>query len=74
MRWYTSGVSFSPDGKNLFFSSARLNPAYASPEPSYEAFQANHAGPGGGLGDVYWVDARVVENARAEILAAAPAE
>ena len=54
----------SPDGRYLFFSSNRINPEFASTEVSYQTLQRNHRGPGGGFGDVYWVDASIIERAR----------
>jgi len=62
----------SPDGRYLFFSSGRLNSAFAGEDLAYETFQKNHSGPGGGLGDIYWVEVSVIDKARSDILGVNP--
>lgn len=62
----------SPDGRYLFFSSNRINPDFASTEVTYQNLQENHRGPGGGFGDVYWVDASIIEQAREQFFQTKP--
>ncbi len=58
---YTPQVS--PDGRYLFFTSYRQPPRdYATPNiQSYDQLERLYSTPQNGLGDIYWVDARVIE-------------
>jgi hypothetical protein len=56
----------TPDGQFLFFSSNRIDPQYAGTELDYPTLREINRGPGGGLGDVYWVDASIIEEARGQ--------
>ena len=56
----------SPDGRFLFFSSKRFNPKNAGLDLDYPTLREISRGPGGGFGDVYWVDASIIERAREE--------
>lgn len=55
----------SPDGKYLFFTSNRFAQDRVPEAPLGRAdFYKAHNLPGNGLGDIYWVDARVIEELR----------
>jgi Tol biopolymer transport system component len=56
----------SPDGKYLFFCSDRPNPQVrATDKPlTYEEFVKRTGGPGNGSQDIYWVDAKIIEDLR----------
>jgi Tol biopolymer transport system component len=55
----------SPDGKYLFFTSNRFAQGGVPEAPLGRAdFFKAHNLPGNGLGDIYWVDARVIEELR----------
>jgi len=55
----------TPHGKYLFFTSARRNsPSFIEQPVSYKAFWENHRGPGGSTGDIYWVDAGIINALR----------
>jgi hypothetical protein len=55
----------SPDGKFLFFTSFRVEQGQVPEAPFERAdFYRAHNLPGNGLGDIYWVDARVIEELR----------
>ena len=55
----------SPDGKFLFFTSFRVEQGLVPETPFERAdFYKAHNLPGNGLGDIYWVDARVIEELR----------
>lgn len=55
----------SPDGKYLFFTSNRFEQARAPEAPvELAGFSKAHNMPGNGLSDIYWVDARVIEELR----------
>lgn len=57
----------SPDGKYLFFTSTRrLHEAYSTIPLSYERKLETLNGPGNGSEDIYWADARIIEELRAE--------
>jgi len=57
----------SPDGEYFFFSSARRNPEFfAVAKITWSRIQHIHAGPQNGSSDIYWVDARIIENLRPE--------
>jgi hypothetical protein len=52
----------SPDGKFLFFVSNRRSiPASFGRRLDYEEFYATLSQPGNGFGDIYWVDAGILE-------------
>jgi len=55
----------SPDGKYLFFTSMRMEQGRVPQAPLGRAdFYNAHNLPGNGLSDIYWVDARVIEELR----------
>ena len=55
----------SPDGKYLFFTSVRFDRDRFPDAPfRFVDFQAAHNLPGNGVGDIYWVDARIIEQLR----------
>jgi len=55
----------SPDGKYLFFTSFRVEQGLVPETPFERAdFYKAHNLPGNGLGDIYWVDARVINELR----------
>ena len=60
----------SPDGRYLFFSSNRFRPEFAGTNLGYQTLREINRGPGGGFGDVYWVDASIIERARDQFLQA----
>lgn len=61
--------SLSPDGKYLFFSSYRPIMIRDKGERyDSEELLNMYRGPGNGLGDIYWVDAKVIEELREETL------
>jgi Tol biopolymer transport system component len=55
----------SPDGKYLFFTSRRMRSGRGQ-AVSYEELKEVWTEPGNGQGDVYWVDARVLDQFRPE--------
>jgi hypothetical protein len=59
----------SPDGKYLFFTSARRQ-ASAFPEHpvSYETFIEKHGMPQNVFGDIYWVDSSIIDELRQLVL------
>jgi len=60
-------ASFSPDGRYLFFMSARtVDPATLGSRLTAEDLRALHLRPGNGNGDIYWVKADVIESLRPE--------
>lgn len=61
--------SLSPDGKYLFFSSYRpiMIRDKADRYDSDEILNM-YRGPGNGLGDIYWVDAGIIDDLRKEVL------
>ncbi len=55
----------SPDGKYLFFCSFRPNYGeYYSKKLEYNDIKKHLNSPGNGNGDIYWIDARVIEELR----------
>ena len=57
----------SPDGKYLFFTSARRDFGRIPDKPlTYEDFKMYHNGSRNGLSDVYWVDAKILEGLKPE--------
>jgi len=53
----------SPDGKVLFFTSKRKSFGSYYKEPqSLDELRNRYSKPGNGLEDIYWVDAKVIEN------------
>ena len=52
----------SPDGKYFFFTSYRtIHKNYSEIPLTYEEKIRILNSPGNGLGDIYWVDARIIE-------------
>jgi hypothetical protein len=56
--------SVSPEGKYFFFMSHRVVGDRPAGRLSYADYQRLAAGPGNGLGDVWWVDAAVITDLR----------
>jgi Tol biopolymer transport system component len=57
--------SISPDGKYFFFTSYRsFHKSYSEVPLTYEKKIRILDSPGNGLGDIYWVDARIIEELR----------
>ena len=55
----------TPDGKYLFFTSYRQDRDESAPTPlTYEKIVLAYHNPRGGLGDIYWVDAGILEPLR----------
>jgi hypothetical protein len=55
----------SPDGKFFFFASARKVEVLSSwGEITWSVIQNLHVNPQNGGSDIYWVDARIIENLR----------
>lgn len=64
-RWTEYCPSVSPDGKYLFFTSYRVAREEPSATPlTYEEIQSAYVTPRGGMGDVYWVDAAILDGLR----------
>jgi hypothetical protein len=59
----------TPDGKYLFYSSYRRarRGAHESPR-SYEDISRMYSTPGNGLGDIYWIDATIIDSLKVEAL------
>jgi Tol biopolymer transport system component len=55
---------FSPDGRYFFFTSRRVREPSPGESITYASLKAQVDGPGNGRGDIYWVDARIVEQFR----------
>lgn len=52
----------SPDGKYLFFTGARRNGRRIPEKPlTYEDFKRHLNSPENGMSDIYWVDAKIIE-------------
>nr|NQU90068.1 PD40 domain-containing protein [Bacteroidota bacterium] len=54
----------SPDGEYLFFTTFKLTPdksKYSEKKFSYDELKAMLNSPGNGYGDIYWVDAKVIQ-------------
>lgn len=59
----------SPDGKYLFFTSAGRNGRRIPDKPfTYEDFKKYHNSSKNGLSDIYWVDARIIEELKPDEL------
>jgi len=59
----------SPDGKYLFFTSAGRDPRRIPDKPlTYEDFKKYHNSSKNGLSDIYWVDAKIIEELKPEEL------
>ena len=57
----------SPDGKYLFFTSARRDSRRIPDKPlSYEDFKRYHNSPKNGMSDIYWVDTRIIKELKPE--------
>jgi len=55
----------SPDGKYLFFHSNKLNPkSFAGKKFTYEEMESMLNSPGNGNGDIYWIDAKIIDELR----------
>ena len=54
----------SPDGKYFFWTSYRSSPLYTQQLRDYKGFEARLKGVDNGLGNVYWIDAKVLEEFR----------
>jgi len=64
-RWTEYCPSLSPDGKYLFFTSYRVIRDEPSATPlTYDEIQRAYSVPQAGMGDIYWVDARVLDALR----------
>ncbi len=61
--------TLSPDGKYLFFTSSRnLTNSYSENPISYETKMKILNSSGNGSMDIYWVDARIIENLKQEVI------
>ena len=61
-RWTEYCPSVSPDGKYLFFTSYRVVRDDSSAAPlTYDEIQRAYQLPQSGMGDVYWIDAAILE-------------
>ena len=59
--------SVSPDGKYLFFfSNESKYKSYSEKPLTYEEKIKILSGPGSGSLDIYWMDARIIEQLRSE--------
>lgn len=57
----------SPDGKYLFFTSARRSTRRIPDKPlTYDNFKKIHSRSLNGLSDIYWVDARIIQGLKPE--------
>jgi hypothetical protein len=57
----------SPDGKYFFFrSNRRIQKSYSETPLTYDEIKKMLDSPGNGEADIYWVDAKVIENLKAE--------
>jgi hypothetical protein len=54
----------SPCGKYLFYTSRRYRDPTSSSFMTYEDILTTWSGPQNGLGDIYWIDARIIEELR----------
>lgn len=58
-------AQLSPDGKYLFFTSTRFEQGRFPETPlNFADFKAAHNRPSNGLSDIYWVDAKIIEELR----------
>jgi Tol biopolymer transport system component len=61
--------SVSADGKYLFFTSTRsAHPSYSEVPLTYEEKMRILNSPGNGNSDIYWVDARIIEELKLDEL------
>ena len=59
----------SPDSKYIFFrSNRRIHKSYSETAVTYGEFINILNSPGNGEGDIYWVDAKVIQNLKPEEL------
>jgi Tol biopolymer transport system component len=59
----------SPDGKYLFFTTFKWNPeSYRGRRFDYEGLKKMLASPGNGRGDIYWVDAKIIDGLKQNTL------
>ena len=66
----SSSPMMSPDGKYLFFNDYKLikYDHFFETELSYEELVEKYQSlPGNGLGDVYWVDAGIIEELKPSV-------
>jgi Tol biopolymer transport system component len=64
-RWTEYCPSVSPDGKYLFFTSYRvMRDEPSAPPLTYDEIQLAYVTPQSGMGDVYWVDAAILDALR----------
>ena len=56
----------SPDGRYLFFTSYRTVDDDPTAGRTYDDIREAYRKPGTGLGDIYWVDAGVIDKLRAQ--------
>jgi hypothetical protein len=54
----------SPCGKYLFYTSRRYRDQKLSPLMTYDDIWEAWSGPQNGLGDIYWIDAQIIEDLR----------
>ena len=61
--------SVSPDGKYIFFrSNRRIHKSYSETSLTYDEITKILNSPGNGEADIYWVDAKMIENLKPEEL------
>lgn len=56
--------SLTPDGKYLFFTSQRINPLLLQKPVRFKDMKKIHNEPKNGNGDLYWIDAGIIEKLR----------
>ncbi|MGB6339094.1 MAG: hypothetical protein WBF32_04905 [Candidatus Aminicenantaceae bacterium] len=54
----------SPCGKYLFYTNRRYKDRKKTPFMTYDDILAAWAEPQNGLGDIYWIDSRIIEELR----------
>jgi hypothetical protein len=54
----------SPCGKYLFYTSRRYKDRNSAPLITYDDILLSWTEPQNGLGDIYWIDARIIEDLR----------
>jgi hypothetical protein len=54
----------SPCGKYLFYTSRRYKDRKIKPFVTYDDILTSWTEPQNGLGDIYWIDARIIEELR----------
>ena len=59
----------TPDGKYIFFRSNRsIHKSYSETPLTYDEIIKILNSPGNGEGDIYWVDARIIEKLKPEAI------